>query len=124
MEEQFIVSARKYRPQTFKDVVGQKAITDTLLNAIENNHLSQALSFTGPPGVVHPTCPRILARKIKLRRNEEPNNYLTVKVLESETSLNNSLDDLRILIDRVLSPPQPAKYMVYIVDVVHLQSQS
>ena len=62
--EQFIVSARKYRPQTFKDVVGQQAITNTLLNAIETNHLAQALLFTGPRGVGKTTCARILARTI------------------------------------------------------------
>ena len=64
--EQFIVSARKYRPQTFKDVVGQQAITNTLLNAIETNHLAQALLFTGPRGVGKTTCARILARKTAL----------------------------------------------------------
>ena len=74
--EQFIVSARKYRPQTFKDVVGQKAITNTLLNAIENNHLASALLFTGPRGVGKTTCARILARKINQPGYDDPEEDL------------------------------------------------
>jgi replication-associated recombination protein RarA len=79
--EQFIVSARKYRPQTFKDVVGQSAITNTLLNAIENNHLAQALLFTGPRGVGKTTCARILARKINQEGYDDPMLLLIIVLM-------------------------------------------
>lgn len=124
MEEQFIVSARKYRPQTFKDVVGQKAITDTLLNAIENNHLAQALLFTGPRGVGKTTCARILARKINQPGYDDPNEDFTFNVFELDAASNNSVDDIRNLIDQVRIPPQTGKYKVYIIDEVHMLSQS
>lgn len=124
MEEQFIVSARKYRPQTFKDVVGQKAITDTLLNAIESNHLAQALLFTGPRGVGKTTCARILARKINQPGYDDPNEDFTFNVFELDAASNNSVDDIRSLIDQVRIPPQTGKYKVYIIDEVHMLSQS
>ena len=89
--EQFIVSARKYRPQTFKDVVGQKAITNTLLNAIENNHLAQALLFTGPRGVGKTTCARILARKINQEGYDDPNEDFSFNVFELDAASNNSV---------------------------------
>lgn len=124
MEEQFIVSARKYRPQTFKDVVGQKAITDTLLNAIESNHLAQALLFTGPRGVGKTTCARILARKINQPGYDDPNEDFTFNVFELDAASNNSVDDIRSLIDQVRIPPQTGKYKVYIIDEVHMLSQA
>lgn len=124
MEEQFIVSARKYRPQTFKDVVGQKAITDTLLNAIESNHLAQALLFTGPRGVGKTTCARILARKINQPGYDDPTEDFTFNVFELDAASNNSVDDIRSLIDQVRIPPQTGKYKVYIIDEVHMLSQS
>lgn len=122
--EQFIVSARKYRPQTFKDVVGQQAITNTLLNAIDNNHLAQALLFTGPRGVGKTTCARILARKINQEGYDDPNEDFAFNVFELDAASNNSVDDIRNLIDQVRIPPQTGKYKVYIIDEVHMLSQA
>ncbi len=122
--EQFIVSARKYRPQTFKDVVGQQAITNTLLNAIETNHLAQALLFTGPRGVGKTTCARILARKINQEGYDDPYEDFSFNVFELDAASNNSVDDIRNIIDQVRIPPQTGKYKVYIVDEVHMLSQS
>ena len=122
--EQFIVSARKYRPQTFKDVVGQKAITNTLLNAIEHNHLAQALLFTGPRGVGKTTCARILARKINQEGYDDPNEDFSFNVFELDAASNNSVDDIRNIIDQVRIPPQTGKYKVYIVDEVHMLSSA
>ncbi|OYQ44218.1 DNA polymerase III, subunit gamma and tau [Flavobacterium cyanobacteriorum] len=122
--EQFIVSARKYRPQTFKDVVGQQAITNTLLNAIENNHLAQALLFTGPRGVGKTTCARILARKINQEGYDDPTEDFAFNVFELDAASNNSVDDIRNLIDQVRIPPQTGKYKVYIIDEVHMLSQA
>ena len=122
--EQFVVSARKYRPQTFKDVVGQQAITNTLLNAIENNHLASALLFTGPRGVGKTTCARILARKINQPGYDDPNEDFAFNVFELDAASNNSVDDIRSLIDQVRIPPQTGKYKVYIIDEVHMLSAS
>ncbi|MGQ2984192.1 DNA polymerase III subunit gamma/tau [Flavobacterium sp.] len=122
--EQFIVSARKYRPQTFKDVVGQQAITNTLLNAIESNHLAQALLFTGPRGVGKTTCARILARKINQEGYDDPYEDFAFNVFELDAASNNSVDDIRSLIDQVRIPPQTGKYKVYIIDEVHMLSQA
>lgn len=124
MEAQFIVSARKYRPQTFKDVVGQQAITDTLLNAIETNHLAQALLFTGPRGVGKTTCARILARKINQPDYDDPTEDFSFNIFELDAASNNSVDDIRNLIDQVRIPPQTGKYKVYIIDEVHMLSQA
>ena len=122
--EQFIVSARKYRPQTFKDVVGQQAITNTLLNAIETNHLAQALLFTGPRGVGKTTCARILARKINQEGYDDPYEDFSFNVFELDAASNNGLDDIRSIIDQVRIPPQTGKYKVYIIDEVHMLSQA
>ena len=122
--EQFIVSARKYRPQTFKDVVGQQAITNTLLNAIETNHLAQALLFTGPRGVGKTTCARILARKINQEGYDDPYEDFSFNVFELDAASNNGVDDIRSIIDQVRIPPQTGKYKVYIIDEVHMLSQS
>ncbi len=121
--EQFVVSARKYRPQTFKDVVGQQAITNTLLNAIETNHLASALLFTGPRGVGKTTCARILARKINQPGYDDPNEDFAFNVFELDAASNNSVDDIRNLIDQVRIPPQTGQYKVYIIDEVHMLSQ-
>ena len=122
--EPFIVSARKYRPQTFKDVVGQSSITNTLLNAIENNHLAQALLFCGPRGVGKTTCARILAKKINQDGTEREDEDFAFNIFELDAASNNSVDDIRSLIDQVRIPPQTGKYKVYIIDEVHMLSQS
>ena len=122
--EQFLVSARKYRPQTFKDVVGQQAITNTLLNAIETNHLASALLFTGPRGVGKTTCERILARKINQPGYDDPNEDFAFNVFELDAASNNSVDDIRNLIDQVRIPPQTGIYKVYIIDEVHMLSSA
>jgi len=122
--EHFIVSARKYRPQTFNDVVGQQAITNTLLNAIENNHLAQALLFTGPRGVGKTTCARILAKMINSDGSEQSDEDFAFNIFELDAASNNSVDDIRSLTDQVRIPPQVGKYKVYIIDEVHMLSQS
>jgi len=122
--EPFIVSARKYRPQTFKDVVGQSSITNTLMNAIEHNHLAQALLFCGPRGVGKTTCARILAKKINQDGTEREDEDFAFNIFELDAASNNSVDDIRSLIDQVRIPPQTGKYKVYIIDEVHMLSQS
>ena len=122
--EHFVVSARKYRPQSFKDVVGQQAITNTLLNAIENDHLAQALLFTGPRGVGKTTCARILAKKINQDDNQDPNEDFAFNIFELDAASNNSVDDIRSLTDQVRIPPQVGKYKVYIIDEVHMLSSA
>lgn len=122
--EPFIVSARKYRPQTFKDVVGQQSITNTLQNAIDQNHLAQALLFCGPRGVGKTTCARILAKQINSDGTEQENEDFAFNIFELDAASNNSVDDIRNLIDQVRIPPQVGKYKVYIIDEVHMLSQS
>ncbi|MUP45500.1 DNA polymerase III subunit gamma/tau [Gramella sp. BOM4] len=122
--EHFVVSARKYRPQTFRDVVGQQAITNTLENAIRNNHLAQALLFTGPRGVGKTTCARILAKMINQDGTQNPDEDFAFNIFELDAASNNSVDDIRNLIDQVRIPPQVGNYKVYIIDEVHMLSQA
>jgi len=119
--ENFVVSARKYRPLGFDEVVGQSHITTTLKNAIDNNHLAQALLFCGPRGVGKTTCARILARMVNGFEDAETNN---LNIYELDAASNNSVDDIRNLIDQVRYPPQQGKYKVYIIDEVHMLSNA
>ncbi len=123
--ENFIVSARKYRPQQFDEVVGQRHVTRTLENAIKQNHLAQALLFTGPRGVGKTTCARILARMINAddAGTEEQHDF-SFNIFELDAASNNSVDDIRSLIDQVRFAPQVGKYKIYIIDEVHMLSQA
>ena len=122
--EDFIVSARKYRPQDFDSVVGQENITQTLLKAIENNHLAQAFLFCGPRGVGKTTCARILARTVNAHSmgDVDADTDFSFNIFELDAASNNSVDDIRSLIDQVRIPPQIGKYKVYIIDEVHMLS--
>ncbi len=125
--DNYIVSARKYRPVTFEDVVGQHAITSTLEKAIKNNHLAQALLFCGPRGVGKTTCARILAKAINQDTFEgelDPNEDFAFNIFELDAASNNSVDDIRNLIDQVRFSPQQGKFKVYIIDEVHMLSQA
>lgn len=120
--ESFVVSARKYRPLGFDEVVGQGHITTTLQNAIDNNHLAQALLFCGPRGVGKTTCARIMARLVngfEAENGETPSNF---NIYELDAASNNSVDDIRSLIDQVRYPPQQGNFKVYIIDEVHMLS--
>ena len=121
--QQFIVSARKYRPSTFADVVGQKHVAETLMHEITGNKLAQAFLFTGPRGVGKTTCARILAKVINIQdENLDPNQDFAFNIFELDAASNNSVDDIRHLIDQVRIPPQVGKYKVYIIDEVHMLS--
>ena len=120
--EQFIVSARKYRPQAFESVVGQSHITDTLLKSVQSDHLAQALLFCGPRGVGKTTCARILAKVIN-SGVELNDDELALNIFELDAASNNSVDDIRRLIDQVRFAPQTGKFKVYIIDEVHMLSQ-
>lgn len=133
----FVVSARKYRPQTFDSVVGQSSITTTLKNAIKNDHLAQAFLFFGSRGVGKTTTARILAKTLNcfnLQENIEPCNNCescnsfneghSFNILELDAASNNSVDDIRNLIDQVRIAPQVGKYKIFIIDEVHMLSSS
>ena len=135
--DNFIVSARKYRPVTFDSVVGQLHITNTLKNAIHNNQLAQAFLFCGPRGVGKTTCARILAKTINCENISENTeacgtcescqsfqNGASFSIHELDAASNNSVDDIRNLIDQVRIPPQTGKYKIYIIDEVHMLSQA
>ena len=133
----FIVSARKYRPSTFGDVVGQSSITNTLSMAIKNNHLAHSFLFCGPRGVGKTTCARILAKTINcsnLNENSDPcnkcesclsfNENHSFNIHELDAASNNSVDDIRNLVDQVRFSPQIGSYNIYIIDEVHMLSSS
>jgi DNA polymerase-3 subunit gamma/tau len=120
--ENFVVSARKYRPSGFDEVVGQEHITTTLKNAIDNNKLAQALLFCGPRGVGKTTCARIVARLIN--GFEEKSDTNSLNIFELDAASNNSVEDIRNLIDQVRYPPQFGKFKVYIIDEVHMLSNA
>ena len=136
MEQPYIVSARKYRPASFETVVGQRALTETLRNAIRSNHLAHAYLFCGPRGVGKTTCARIFAKTINCltptadldacnecescRAFNEQRSY---NIHELDAASNNSVEDIRSLIEQVRIPPQVGKYSVYIIDEVHMLSR-
>ncbi len=116
----FVVSALKYRPKNFEDVVGQSTVTKTLENAIKLNQVPQAMLFCGPRGVGKTTCARILAKKINLESNQ--NNSFSYNIFELDAASNNGVDDIRNLIEQVRIPPQVGNHKVYIIDEVHMLS--
>ena len=121
--DSFVVSARKYRPLGFDEVVGQSHITTTLKNAIDSNQLAQALLFCGPRGVGKTTCARIMARLVNGFDAEGlGDNAGNFNIYELDAASNNSVEDIRNLIDQVRYPPQQGKYKVYIIDEVHMLS--
>ena len=123
--EKYVVSARKYRPIKFDDVVGQSHVTTTLENAIKNNKIAQSILFCGPRGVGKTTCARILANEINDFNIENPlENSNNLNIYELDAASNNSVDDIRNLIDQVRYAPQSGKYKVYIIDEVHMLSNA
>ena len=120
---EFLVSARKYRPSTFDEVVGQSSVTSTLTNAIKSNQLAQSFLFCGPRGVGKTTCARIFAKEINLFNNTDIDDF-SFNIFELDAASNNSVDDIRSLTDQVRVPPQVGKYKVYIIDEVHMLSKS
>lgn len=135
MDQPYIVSARKYRPSTFRSVVGQKSLTATLKNAIDSRRLAQAYLFCGPRGVGKTSCARIFAKTINcLNKTSEGeacnecescrafNEGRSLNIVELDAASNNSVDDIRNITDQVHVPPQLGRYRVFIIDEVHMLS--
>ena len=123
--EKYVVSARKYRPVKFEDVVGQNHVTTTLQNAVKNEKVAQSLLFCGPRGVGKTTCARILANEINGFDIDNPlENNNNLNIYELDAASNNSVDDIRSLIDQVRYAPQAGKFKVYIIDEVHMLSNA
>jgi len=132
----YIVSARKYRPQTFDSVVGQSSLTTTLKNAISSGRLAHAYLFCGPRGVGKTTCARIFAKTINCMHPRENgdacdecesckafNDQRSLNIQELDAASNNGIEDIRSLIDQTRVPPQVGKYKVFIIDEVHMLSR-
>ena len=123
--DNYVVSARKYRPTSFDDVIGQDHVTTTLKNAIENKKVAQSLLFCGPRGVGKTTCARIVAKMVNnLEWNDPLKNNNDLNIYELDAASNNSVDDIRNLIEQVRYAPQSGKFKVYIIDEVHMLSNA
>ena len=123
--DNYVVSARKYRPTSFDDVIGQDHVTTTLKNAIENKKVAQSLLFCGPRGVGKKTCARIVAKMVNnLEWNDPLKNNNDLNIYELDAASNNSVDDIRNLIEQVRYAPQSGKFKVYIIDEVHMLSNA
>ncbi len=122
-QESFVVSARKYRPEGWKEVIGQGAITETLHNSITQDHMAHAYLFCGPRGVGKTTCARIFAKEINRSEDHAEDEDFSFNIFELDAASNNSVEDIRSLTDQVRIPPQVGKYKVYIIDEVHMLSK-